>query len=549
MPSFTFKSVRTKILAAFGLVCLIAVLVGGLTVTRVNKVATTTERIQTDDVVPLAAVGKLNGALWKTSSNGILAIFSPSEQTTKDADAAKAELAAVVASIDAMPSMKDDPAWLAWHKSYDGYEAVVKEMGTLTKDNIATIDPAVLTKYNEVWPATLKGVDVLSAAQEKSASQRTDSVASSARSTSTLVSALVLILIGAALALGWFLARAIVSGLRTTVDALDRVADGDLTQHLDVTGTDEVGQASAATYRMLERTSAALRAIGANAATLAGSSERLSEVSQQMGASAEETSAQSGAASAAAEQVSANVQTVATAAEEMSASIREIAGSANEAARVATTAVSVAESTNATVAKLGDSSAEIGEVIKVITSIAEQTNLLALNATIEAARAGEAGKGFAVVANEVKELAKQTAQATEEIAGKVTAIQGDAANAVSAIGEITTVISQINDIQTTIASAVEEQTATTNEIGRSVGEAARGASEIAGTVSGVAQAAQETAHGASDTLRAASELARMAEELTRLVNQFRLDDERPTYSPLPTPASGAPFAAPVAIGA
>ncbi|MCU1485421.1 MAG: chemotaxis sensory transducer [Actinomycetia bacterium] len=544
MPTFAFKSVRTKILAAFGLVCLIAIVVGGLTVTRVNGVANTTEMIQRDDVVPLAAVGELHGALWETSSNGILAIFSPSEQTTADADASKAKLAAVVAKIDAMPSMKDDASWKTWHKSYDAYEAVVKAMGTLTADNIASIDPDVLKQYNVVWPATLKGVDALSAEQQKHAAARSASISSSAHSTSTLVLALVLVLITAALLLGWFVAKAIVSGLRTTVEALDRVADGDLRQRLDVSGKDEVGQAGAATNRMLDRTATALRAIGANAATLAGSSERLSEVSQSMGASAEETSAQSGAASAAAEQVSANVNTVAAAAEEMSSSIREIAGSATEAARVATTAVTVAESTNATVSKLGASSAEIGEVIKVITSIAEQTNLLALNATIEAARAGEAGKGFAVVANEVKELAKQTAEATENIAGKVTAIQTDAKAATDAIGEITTVISQINDIQTTIASAVEEQTATTNEIGRSVSEAARGASEIAGNVSGVAQAAQETAVGASDTLRAASELARMADELTRLVDQFRLGDEvaTSTFAPLPVPASVAPLA-------
>ncbi|MCU1485423.1 MAG: methyl-accepting chemotaxis sensory transducer with Pas/Pac sensor, partial [Actinomycetia bacterium] len=156
------------------------------------------------------------------------------------------------------------------------------------------------------------------------------------------------------------------------------------------------------------------------------------------------------------------------------------------------------------------------------------------------ARAGEAGKGFAVVANEVKELAKQTAEATEDIAGKITAIQGDAQAATAAIGEITAVISQINDIQTTIASAVEEQTATTNEIGRNVTEAARGASEIAGNVSNVATAAGEAAEGASNTLAAADELARMADELTRLVGQFRLapaGDEPVTYARVPVPES------------
>ena len=204
------------------------------------------------------------------------------------------------------------------------------------------------------------------------------------------------------------------------------------------------------------------------------SAQELTSVSQQMAANAEETAAQANVASAAAEQVSKNVTTVATGAEEMGASIKEIAKNANEAARVATSAVKVAEKTNATVAKLGESSAEIGNVIKVITSIAQQTNLLALNATIEAARAGEAGKGFAVVANEVKELAKQTAKATEDISRKIEAIQADTKGAVEAIAQIGKIINQINDIQNTIASAVEEQTATTGEISRNVGRGGQG---------------------------------------------------------------------------
>ncbi|MBK8231575.1 MAG: chemotaxis protein [Candidatus Eisenbacteria bacterium] len=313
--------------------------------------------------------------------------------------------------------------------------------------------------------------------------------------------------------------------LREKVDSMLHVvnaaAAGDLTQEVHVSGSDAIGQMGEALSRFLGDLRGSMGNIGSNAQTLASASEELTATSQQMGANADETSAQANVVSAASEEVSKNVQTVATGTEEMSASIREIAKSATEAAKVATNAVKVAETANAGVAKLGESSAEIGKVIKVITSIAQQTNLLALNATIEAARAGEAGKGFAVVANEVKELAKETAKATEDISQKIEAIQTDTKMAVEAIGTISSIINQINDIQNTIASAVEEQTATTNEIGRNVAEAAKGTSEIAQNITGVAGAAQSTATGAQDTQRAASELARMASELQRLVSQFR----------------------------
>ena len=175
-----------------------------------------------------------------------------------------------------------------------------------------------------------------------------------------------------------------------------------------------------------------------------------------------------------------------------------------------------------TIAKLGESSAEIGKVVKVITSIAQQTNLLALNATIEAARAGEAGRGFAVVANEVKELAKETAKATEDISQKIEAIQNDTRGAVAAIAQIGAIINQINDISNTIASAVEEQTATTNEIGRNVTEAARGSVEIAENITGVALAAKSTADGASATQSSAAALTKMAAELRQLVSRFKV---------------------------
>jgi len=309
--------------------------------------------------------------------------------------------------------------------------------------------------------------------------------------------------------------------MRDVGGVLDKLAGGDLTAEVAGKYEGDYDTLKNAVNKLGSQVRTAIGQIAKNVSALASASEELNKVSQQMGSSAEETSTQANVVSAASEQVTKNVQTVATGADEMGASIKEIAKNTAEATRVATSAVKTANSTNETINKLGQSSAEIGQVIKVITSIAQQTNLLALNATIEAARAGEAGKGFAVVANEVKELAKETAKATEDISRKIEAIQGDTTGAVAAIGQISTVIGQISDIQNTIASAIEEQSATTNEIGRNLAEAAKGSTDISRNIGGVAEAARSTAAGAGDTLKSAQSLEKMAADLQVLVGQFR----------------------------
>ncbi len=319
--------------------------------------------------------------------------------------------------------------------------------------------------------------------------------------------------------------RQVAQRLQADVDSILGVvtaaASGDLTHEITVNGDDAIGKMGNGLKAFFNNLKANIKQMATTAQSLASSSEELTAVSQEMAGTAEETSAQANVVSAASQEVSRNVQTVATGTEEMESSIREIAQNANEAAKVASSAVQVADSANTTISKLGESSAEVGQVIKVITSIAEQTNLLALNATIEAARAGEAGKGFAVVANEVKELANQTAKATDEISSKIQAIQNDTGSAIDAIGEISMIINQINDISNTIASAVEEQTATTAEIGRNVSEAAKGATEITDNIQGVAQAAKDTSQGIGQTQNAASQLAKMAVDLRNLVGQFK----------------------------
>ncbi|BET66170.1 methyl-accepting chemotaxis protein [Opitutales bacterium ASA1] len=320
----------------------------------------------------------------------------------------------------------------------------------------------------------------------------------------------------------WF-ATKITRPLLGAVDAIQRIAERDLTVHVDVTTNDEVGRLGQALNEMAHDLHENIQEVARNAGLLRSASDQLSGLSAQVSTNSEETASQSNVVAAAAEQVSANVSTVATAAEEMSASIREIAQQASHAARVASTASESAARTNTTMVKLGESSVEIGNVIKVITSIAEQTNLLALNATIEAARAGEAGKGFAVVASEVKELARQTAQATDEIRGRIEAIQTDTRTAVSAIQEISGIIEQINQIQTTIASSVEEQAATMNEISNNSSEGSRGSAEIAQNISMVSEAAKSSNDAAERTAVAASELAALATQLNEVVTRFKLE--------------------------
>jgi methyl-accepting chemotaxis protein len=398
-------------------------------------------------------------------------------------------------------------SWLA----EDSQAARAKAMDSINGGEAA----AAYGKAFDVADALEKSVNERAADLHKEADQT--------RQTSLLIlgGALLASLILAAV-LGLRATRSVVRPLNEVVDALGAVSDGDLTTRVDVRRQDELGRLGVALNGTTESLNDIMKTLSGHSSALSASAEEMSAVFAQIAESAGQTSVGAGAVADSASLVSGSVNSLAAGGEQMGASIQDISRNAGEAARVADEAMRAAVATNAVVAKLGTSSEEIGNVVKVITAIAEQTNLLALNATIEAARAGEAGKGFAVVAGEVKDLAQETAKATEDIAHRVQAIQGDTANAVAAIGEISTVVARIGEFQTIIAAAVEEQTATTAEMTRNVTDAATGSAAIADTIASVASSAESTTAGVTQTQQASDELARMSSELQTIVSRFKV---------------------------
>lgn len=387
---------------------------------------------------------------------------------------------------------------------------------------------AIIEKANPAFEEFLRAISE----NQDRLGQTLDNQAKQANARTRHVQIVVYFLVASTMLLMCLASLAMVRTISQSLGRLTRMiqdvaeGDGDVTKRLAVEANsshDELSEVGRLFNLFMDKLQELLRGVAAHTRKLAAASQQLLEASEQITSNSGHTAAQANAVSRVTQQVSQNLQSLSAGAGEMTLTIQSIAANANQAAEVASTAVATAQDANITVAKLGQSSTEIGLVIKVITSIAQQTNLLALNATIEAARAGEAGKGFAVVANEVKELAKQTAKATEDISHKITAIQGDTKGAVQAIGTIGGVIDQINDISATIAAAVDEQSATTKEMTRNASEAANGAGNISANIADVAQAADGTSARAQESQRAAQELAAIAAQLNGLMAQFKIE--------------------------
>jgi methyl-accepting chemotaxis protein len=520
-------SVNAKILTAVVIAVLVAVLVGVVGLRALSKASTSAQQIYSKNIAGITAVAEIKAAMVQARVDvANQAISTDAATVAKYTDGFKADAQAADAAMTAYGESNPagDPAVLAdLRTNWEAYVQVIetKQLPAGVANDLASWQQTrdtVITPLFKTISADLAGLD---AAESADAAKSAESAQSGYESSRT--QSIVLLVIGSllSLALGFVVARQIVRSLDRVKNVCDGLAAGDLTRSTGLTSGDEPGQMGRSLDAAMLRLRETVSTIDGSATSLASASEEMSGIATQIAATAEETTVQAQSVSAAAEEVSRSVGTVSAGGEEMGASIREISQNATQAAQVAAEAVQITAATSTTMNKLGESSAEIGNVIKVITAIAEQTNLLALNATIEAARAGELGKGFAVVASEVKDLAQETARATEDIAKRVRAIQADTTGAVTAIEEISKVITRISDFQTTIASAVEEQTATTGEMNRSVTEAASGTGEIAENITGVAEAARLTSEGVSQTQQATADLARMSADLTALVGNFR----------------------------
>ncbi len=520
--------IRVKLQGGFAAMSALAMLVGGLGLYNIRELKEADILLFEGYTVPLSTVGVMIKSFegFRVNIRDAILADDPGqiEAALQKIDEEDRHFGRLLDEYEpSITDPRDRAAFKEVQEAYQAYGPQLQKVADASRTQPDEVASSMLKE--ELGPAGLRLAEALDdlAKLNIDLAREVSEGNQDRASTVVMVFAFVLVfVVCAGIGIGWTLSAKISRQLASVGEVLRSAAKGDLTVRMRNMTPDEIGEMGGELNTTLEAINKALSSVGGQVQQLNAASGSLNSLSLGMSSAAEETSSQATTVSAAAEEVSATMQSVASGMEEMGATVSDIAKNAQEAARVAAGAVHTARETQATVAQMADSSAQIEQVLKVITAIADQTNLLALNATIEAARAGDAGKGFAVVANEVKELAKQTAHATEEIASKIEAIRGTTRLAGTSIGQITSVMDLIHEYQNSIAAAVQEQSATTSEIGRNVQQVAQAVSSITVNIAGGAEAAQEGSRGAYETRSASTDLAELAKALQGQVAQFRV---------------------------
>ena len=518
---------RSSLLAAAAVALVVASVIGAVGILRTNTIADRAEGIYQEALRPLATIKDVQQLIWHARWASL------SNLTATDPVKAKAYAGEASTTYDlvttrleeyrALPLAADERTAIAGFQTTWSNYLDLRTQSTALKNagRIRQWEEFRSTTLNPAIAQAIKELDGLVTLSQNHATASAAEARAAARQARWTIAVALAVGVLAAAAFALFVAALLNRRLNALREVLSAMAEGDLTERDPDTAANEIGEMSRSVHRAAGQTRSTMQTLAAMSSSLSDRSADLQEASRSLSGSTDHASSQVGSIDTAAGEVSESVQAVADGAREMGAAIREIAVSASEAAQVAASAVDVASDARQRMEKLAVSSEEIDSVVKAITAIAEQTNLLALNATIEAARAGEMGKGFAVVAGEVKDLAQETARATEEISRRTEVIQTDTRVAVEAIIGVGEIIEKINDYQNTIASAVEQQSATTNGMTGDLNRAAGGTSEISSQLAEVVQMAAATRSAAQATESTATDLADISERLRTMIGAFR----------------------------
>ncbi|NLH81651.1 MAG: methyl-accepting chemotaxis protein [Phyllobacteriaceae bacterium] len=548
-------SVKTSLIGMVVVLLMLLVAQGGSALSRLAAMADAERDIASNWMPSVVALGEVKYEITRFRLRGTRHVLSTDEAEMKALDAdlvtSTKRNAQLFSDYEKLISSEEERGiWTEFRKRWDAYVARQEQALVHSRKNENEAAAKVFNETKEVFDAVLDKLDAdveLNNRGAADASRTADETYASARL--TVIGFIgVAVLIG--LAAGVFVVVRITSPLHRLTGAMGAVAGGRLDAEIpSIDRGDEIGdmartlvvfrdglaetdrlrvaqvkrEEEAARHLAEERNRIADRfqaTMGALAESFVKSSSEVADAASNLSATAEETARQTQSVAHAAEEASTNVQTVAASTEELAASVHEINDRVVQSTRIAAEAASEAETTEAAIRGLSEAAEKIGDVVNLIRDIAGQTNLLALNATIEAARAGEAGKGFAVVASEVKQLAAQTAKATDEIASKIGEIQSATSGTVSSITRIVSTIGSIREMSGSIAAAVAQQGAATHEISSNTHRAAQGAGEVTDNISGVGHAAELTGAASTQLMSLSSELSRQAAHLTHEVEDF-----------------------------